>query len=423
MRTARRLGAVLAGVGLLAILVLTLLPNPPQAGIADRTPLYCLVCGESGGADVALNLLLFVPMAAGLALLGWPWARIVAVCALLSLAVETVQYVSATGRDASLSDLVTNTTSGALGAAIGRRFGLLLAPSPALARRLSLLAGAAWLGALVFTAVAMRPWAPAGRLRNYCTASYPTSEVFSGTPRSMALNGVVLACDQDVPDPRTVRRALRRGEVTLHTVALGGDPSRGREVVHLVRTPRAALVVLAQEGRAAVFQAPTVAQRFELFAPVVRLPRAFPVRPGARVELLGETEGRRLRLSSVHDAERRSVELDLSPSWGWTLLFAPGLEPGTPLRVTAALWLGALILPAAYWAGLSGRPLGGIGELGAVVIAGLGLLPAVTGFAPVHWSEWLGAGGGIAAGWALSRIATYLQSRCGSPSTSAYSSS
>jgi hypothetical protein len=407
MPAVRKLGAVLAGAGLLAILLLTLIPSPRRAGVAALTPLPCLVCGESGGADVVLNLLLFVPMGAGLALLGWSWGRIVAVCAMLSLAIETAQYFLVTGRDASLSDVLTNTAGGALGAAIAQRLRLLLAPGPVLARRLSLAAAVAWLGLLVFTAASMQPWAPAGRLRNYCTASYPTAEVFSGTAQTMTLNGVPLSCDQDVPHSDAVRRELRQGEVALQTVAGTGNPDRGPRVIHLVRTPGANLVVLAQHGRAAVFHAPTAARAVRLFAPVVRLSRAFPSREGELVELDAEADGRRLRLSAVHDGGRRAVELPLSPM----------------LRLLAGLWLSALILPAAYWAGLAAQPVGAIGALGAVVTAGLGLVPTLAGLDAVHWSEWLGAAAGVALGWALSRIAAYLQSRCGSPSTSAYSSS
>jgi hypothetical protein len=422
MLTRRWLGATLASVGLLAILVLTLYPNPRQARVADHTPLLCLVCGEAGGADVVLNLLLFIPLAAGLTLLGWSRVRVVAVCFLLSLGVETLQLAAHTGRDASLSDLLTNTTSGALGAAIARRVDLLLAPGPVLARRLSLAAAAAWLGILVFTAVSLRPWAPAGRLRNYCTASYPTSEIFSGTARTMTLNGVALFCDADLPRGG-IRREIRRGEVALQTVALAGDPSLHRRVIHLVRTPGKTLLVLAQQGRTAVLHAPTLAGAFGLFAPAVRLQRAFPSRPGGPVELDAGTDGRRLRLSAAHDGGRRRVELPLSPSYGWTLLFPVPIGPGAVLRIVTALWLAGLILPAAYWAGLGTRPAVALGTLGAVAIAGLGLVPALAGLDRVHWSDWLGMGGGVAVGWALAQVATYLQSRCGSPSTSAYSSS
>jgi VanZ like family len=422
MRTRPRLGAALASVGLLAILVLTLYPNPRQARVAEQTPLLCLVCGDSGGADVALNLLLFIPFGAGLALLGWSWGRVVAVCALLSLGVETLQFAAHTGRDASLSDLLTNTASGALGAALTSRLDRLLAPGPVLAGRLFLAAASAWLAVLIFTAVSMRPWAPAGRLRNYCTASYPTSEIFSGTARTMTLNGVILFCDQDLPRGG-IRRQIRRGEIALETVALAGDPSLGRRVIHLVRTPRTPVLVLAQQGRAAVFHAPTMAEAFGLFAPAVRLPDAFPSRRGGPVKLDAGTEGRRLELSAADREGRREVDLALSPSYGWTLLFPIPIGPGILLRIVAALWLGSLILPAGYWARLSARPKAVLGALGAVVIVGLGLVPALGGFDRVHWSEWIGTGGGVAVGWALSRIAAYLQTRCGSPSTSAYSSS
>jgi hypothetical protein len=269
----------------------------------------------------------------------------------------------------------------------------------------------------------MLPWAPAGKLRNYCSASYPTGEVFAGTARTMTLDGIALTCDEEVPQSASVRRRLRDGEVRLETVAETGGPARGRRVIHLVRAPTASLVILAQLGRNAEFQAPVASQSLELFAPTVRLARAFPRDAGLPVELHAEAEGRVLRLSSRHDGGRRSVELALSPSFGWTLLFAGGIEPGARLRLTAALWLAFLILPAAYWAGRSVSPIGAYGTLGGAVIAGLGLVPAVAGFRPVHWSEWAGAAAGIALGWALARIAAYLQSRCGSPSISAYSSS
>jgi VanZ like family len=422
MPRARRLGAVVASVGLLAILVLTLIPNPRQASVADETPLLCLVCGESGGADVVLNLLLFIPLGVGLALLGRSWARVVALCALLSLGVETLQYAAHIGRDASLSDLLTNTASGAVGAVLVRRLDLLLAPGPLPARRLSLGAAAAWLAILSLTAISMHPWAPAGRLRNFCTASYPTSESFSGTARTMTLNAVALSCDQEVPRGE-IRREIRRGQVLLETVVEAGGSSDGREVIHLVRASGTTLLLLAQQGRTAVFQAPRMAQALKLFAPAVWLPGAFPSRPDGPVTLTAEADGHHLRLSAAHDGVRRVAELTLSPAYGWTLLFAIPMAPGAPLRIVAAIWLGALLLPAGYWAGLAARPAGAVSGLGAVVIAGLGLVPALAGFDPAHWSEWVGAGGGVAAGWALSRIATYLQSRCGSPSTSAYSSS
>jgi hypothetical protein len=423
MRTRRRLGAVLAGIGLLAILALTLGPNARQTGLSAQTPLLCLVCGESGGVDVVLNLLLFLPLSAGLALAGWRWGRIVAACALLSLGIETAQYFLVTGRDASLSDLITNTISGALGAGLGARLGLLLAPHPALARRLSRSAGAAWLGLVAFTGLTMRPWAPDGPLRNYCSPVYPTGEVFSSTARAMTLNGVALACDQDLQDGEAARRAMRRGEIHLETVADLAPPEGGRQVIHLIRGGDASLVFLAQQDRTAILQVPTAAKALRLFAPVVRLPEGFPATDGGPVTLVGEVRHGRVRLATSHEGTRRATELALSPSHGWTLVFAGGLRPGAGLRLLTALWLGALILPAGYWAGYAAGRARAFAMLAGAVIVALGAVPALAGLEPVQWSDWAGAASGLVLGGALSRVATYLQSRCGSPSTGAYSSS
>ena len=46
------------------------------------------------------------------------------------------------------------------------------------------------------------------------------------------------------------------------------------------------------------------------------------------------------------------------------------------------------------------RP-GPIGLIGATLAVGLGVVPALGGHAPVHWSEWLTAALSAAAGWAL----------------------
>jgi hypothetical protein len=45
---------------------------------------FCLVCGERGVSDAFLNLLLFAPLGAALALLGWRVHRIVIGACLLS---------------------------------------------------------------------------------------------------------------------------------------------------------------------------------------------------------------------------------------------------------------------------------------------------------------------------------------------------
>jgi hypothetical protein len=174
---------------------------------------------------------------------------------------------------------------------------------------------------------------------------------------------------------------------------------------------------LGQERRNALLGVPARSQRYRLGAPSVMLPLAFPADSGRTVTLHATQLERRLRISSHYDGVTRTAALTLSPATAWTLLapFELGVGPAVPL-VTALVVL-ALALPLGYWAGRTARPGGAAAAIGVALGLGLGVVPALEAFPPVHWSEWIGALAGVAAGWALSPAAAYLQRRCGSPST------
>jgi hypothetical protein len=423
MPPTRRVGILFAVAGAAAILGLTLLPHPDQASYSAITPLLCLVCGDGGGADVFLNLLLFAPMATGLRLLGWSWLRVVVAAALLSLAVESLQYFVVTGRDASLSDLLTNTGGAAMAAAVAPRLPGLVLPAPGAARRYLLGSAALWLSVLGLSALAMMPWAPGGRLRSECTHSAAIADVFARTVRSAVLNGVLLPCDGEVFRGAPLREALRAGTVTVDVVAVSGNPERSRALIHTVRGHGRLLMMLAQHRRSAAFTAPTASRGLRLFSPILRLPDAFPPAPGLPVEIHAGIRGRRMWISSRHSGAGATMELALSPSQGWSVLFPWGIDPHRPFRLVTAIWIAGLILPVGYFAaGVRSRQVGAAG-IALALGAGLWALPRLAGYPPVHWSEWVGGAVGAALGWALCGIAGYLQGRCGSPSTSAYSSS
>lgn len=419
----RRLGAVLAATGLAAILEATLFPNPRQAAASAATPLLCLVCGEGGGTDVFLNLLLFAPMAIGLRLLDWSWRRVVAVAALLSLTVEYLQFSVVAGRDPALSDLLTNTIGAAAAAALAPRVPRLLAPDPARAGRLLPIAAALFLGVLALSALGLQPGVLSGRPWSACTSFSPAIADWNGALGSVVLNGDTLPCDRNPADSSAIRAALITGEATLRLDALSGTPTEGRALVYAVGVPGASLLALTQEGSTAILSVPTVSQRLRLSALSLQLRGGFPSKAGIPFELHAGQEDRRIWISSSHSGRRRSVEMTLSPSFGWSTLLWWRLESGAEFRTLTALWLGALIFPAGYWAGFTRRPIWGLGGVAATLAGGLAVLPFLTGYPPAHWSEWLGGFLGAALGWALHWSAAYLQSRCGSPSTGAYSSS
>ncbi len=76
---------------------------------------YCVVCGDSGVADVVLNILLFLPLGMLLRTNGWSVRRTVAFATTLSVAIEVSQGLFLVGRDASLGDVLTNSSGALLG--------------------------------------------------------------------------------------------------------------------------------------------------------------------------------------------------------------------------------------------------------------------------------------------------------------------
>ena len=101
-----------------AALVLLSTLWPSHGSTASGGPFFCLLCGTRGLADAILNLILFIPFGAGVALLkGTVWG--LASSALLSSCVEAAQTVIP-GRFPTLGDVVFNTLGGGLGVLLVR---------------------------------------------------------------------------------------------------------------------------------------------------------------------------------------------------------------------------------------------------------------------------------------------------------------
>src|SRR5687767_11690599 len=127
-------------VMLAAIVFATLRPSPPPA---TPLPMFCLVCGDLGGVDVVLNVILFIPLGAALVWSGMRWHRAALVCVAVSLGIESLQFTIVSGRDASLGDLLTNSVGGWLGAGLMRHWTVWLLPGKRAAGTLAVGAAAA----------------------------------------------------------------------------------------------------------------------------------------------------------------------------------------------------------------------------------------------------------------------------------------
>ena len=405
------------------MLVATLTPVRDLQGLALATPLLCLVCGDYGGADVVANLLLFLPLAVGLRLSGQSWRRTVLVCGLLSFTVELLQLRVVSGRDSSLSDLLTNTTSAAIGAGLGGILPRMVAPRPRAAAvffaggsalLLLLLAASAWL---------LTPWVPDGPLSSRWAHIAPGFDVFTGGVEAVHLDGAPMSPNGTPADSAALRRRLAAGSFALEADVISGVPVADRSWIYMLRVASDRPLTLSQLRREARIDVPARALRFRMFPPSVTLPEGLPERAGVPVRLTASGSDGRVRLTSDYAGRERSVELAISPAYGWIMVLPLELATGTGVRWITALGLALAALPLGFWARQTGRPVAALAGLSATLLLALAVIPAAGGFPPVHWSEWMAGALGAAGGWALRRPAAYLEERCASPSDIEYSSS
>jgi hypothetical protein len=386
------------------------------------TPWSCLVCGDTGGVDVLLNVLLFIPFAIGLRLTGLRWLLVCLIGGAMSLSVEFLQWAVVPGRDPSLSDVLANTTGTALGAALAPSLPAALRPTPEAARRLMVGGAVAVLLLQSIGAVLLRPWIPAGGLTSDYQGSYPGKDDFRGWVDLVVVDDLALA-DGRVPDSLGLSRRLLDQGVELRATVRPGPPTDDWASIFWLGGRRATVLAVYQGGADLVVQFPSRAAAFRFRPPGLRLPRGLEPDGSAPLFLTASARGGNLRVSASGGAAERDAVLGLSPAlaWGLALPFEYGFGPEA--RLLGALWLAALVAPLGYWAAASGRRRTDLAVLGVALVIGVGLIPAVAGFPPAHWSEWAGALAGAAVGWAGRHLAAYLEVRCGSPSIDGSSSS
>ncbi|MBA3346034.1 MAG: VanZ family protein, partial [Gemmatimonadales bacterium] len=395
----RQAGRFFTFFGLLFIAGTTLAPIPGQATAAAATPLWCLACGNHGGVDVFVNLLLFIPLAFGLRLWGLPAGRAVAAGALISLVVESLQLSVITGRDASLSDLVTNTLGSAAGGALASRMGGLLRPHRGAAAVLALGWAAAWLAIQAATALLLQPWAPSVPLRAEWTGITPGRPGFGGQVTFASLSGV--------PRPDGAISSLElpdrpgQGRIELELRIVSGPPvSRPTPLFELLG-PHGVLLSVDAAGKSLAFHAPARTYLLRLRGPAIRLPDALPETARRPVRIAAGEDGLTLWMSSAAGADRGARRLALSPSLGWSLVLPFEYAYGPEVHFLTALWVAGLLFPVGYWGRGSGSRLPlALGGAAGLLAAGLYLIAAFGGFPPAHWSEWVAGGVGLAAGWA-----------------------
>ena len=418
MRRERAAGALLAAAGLLFILAATL---TPIAGAPYRLPERCVICGSYGGVDAFNNLVMFVPLAAGLTLAGLRRWLVVLLGFLLTCVIELLQVAVIVGRDANLGDILANTLGAGLGVLLAASWRRWLLPAPLAARRLAAAAAAAWLLMIAGTGWALERDVPRA---DYVGQMVPFDEdgysYYRGQTIGATINGRPLA-PGPVGDVGWLRKTLVGERVAVDAVVTTGSlPQRLAPVAIVWAAGPGEVVALGQRRRDVVFRVRQHTARVRLRPPSAVIADGFPYVPIALRSALAPTDTMRVR----GGVERRALyaeatfrgrtarrEVPLAASLGWSFFLPFEYRFGRSLPFLSALWLGGMIAPFGYW-GARGAAGGrraprrwGLAALGVAVV-GLALLPALWAMHAALWWEWVAAAAGAAAGWWLGRWST-----------------
>lgn len=362
--------ASFALIGALLVIALTTLGgNAAQVDRVAETTWTCLVCGEAGATDVLLNLLLFLPLGLSAHWCRWSWRRTVAFALLLTTAVEATQALVLVGRDASLSDVLANTSGAALGWLLMPRLPRWTAPDPSHAHRgassLILLSTCVWLS----TGWGLQPeWTDQGAYVGQLTRQWSGHDPYPGRLDSAGLNGVVvpndpLASTPILADSLVLQLWLTRRDPTT--------PTRPVSILRVVDRGGQVQVSLGQRHEDLLFSSRVRANRFRVrtptfqFADAARLPTGEP----ARVAVRWQTGELTLRSRKAADpAEGTPRRYPLSTGLGWVFVhpFAATISDWAPWWTAA--WLALWMLPLGWCLGWSTLPVRRAGLAVAIVV-------------------------------------------------------
>ena len=410
----RRFGFALVVLSLAAIAWLTLRPAHASASTIDSH--LCVVCGPLAGVDILLNMLLFFPLGVGLSLCGLsPW-KAVLTCFALSLSIETAQALVVRGRDSTLSDILTNTSGGAIGFWLARTASMWLAPSRKTAVWLAAMWVAIW---LLIQIVSSYSFAPSLSLSQYYgqIAQHGARTMFHGQVDSARI-GTIPIPNGAFPDSRSVRQLLLNGAPIVGFVRTAEPTANFASIIRVADDKQRGIASIAEEGDQLVFSIRTGASNLRLREPAFGMPGLFTA-ARAPADSAGETLVISARFNDgtvqlVAQTPAGHRELNVSPraAQAWTVLvpFHGQLASGGMERVATFLWMSVLLIPLGYWAATLARrservaAFSLVAVVAALLTLGLILVPAAFALRGATPLDWIAALSGVGIGAALTLL-------------------
>jgi glycopeptide antibiotics resistance protein len=375
-----------------------------------------VVCGPLAGVDILLNTLLFVPLGVGLSLSGLsPW-KAVLICFALSLSIETAQAFIVRGRDSTLSDILTNTSGGAIGFWSARTAPTWLAPSRKRAAWLAAMWGAIW---LLIQIVSSYSFAPSLSPSQYYgqIAQRGGRAMFHGQVDSARI-GTIPISNGAFADSRSIRQLLLNGSPIVGFVRVAEPTPNFASIIRVADDKQRGIASIAEQEDQLVFSIRTGASNLRLREPAFGMPGVFagarPPADSAAETLVISARFNNGTVQLVAQSRSAHRELNFSPraAQAWTVVvpFHGHLESGGMERVAAFLWTSVLLIPLGYWAATLARQLERVAAfllmalLAALLAAGLILVPAAFALRGATPLDWIAAVSGVGIGAALTLL-------------------
>ena len=395
-------------VSLAIIAFFTLRPAESPIGL----PAYCIICGPLGGVDFVLNIVLFVPLGAGLFWLTGRWGTSTIIGAATTLIIEALQWRVITGRDASVGDLLANTAGTLLGTWLAVATIRWVNANQVAARHLAEATGVLIASVIAASAWLLQPVAPQYPTFVQWTPIRPNMDPFRGRLVGVDVNGREIHRLEVLPPQKIVDSVTR--SVSVRAVIAAPVPASRRTAI-IVRTANTLEegLFLAQRGEAIVFRTTLNATRLKLRSILFGLDSALVLSNTVNADsadLVIEAGNSAGTMSLSTSGTEREMILPRTIGLGWALLLPWDISLDGAWWPANALWLAILVAPIGFFtvrssrtADVSARPRVTWWPM-ALVLVTIVAMPAAMGMSSLRPGEWAGVAAGIVTAIVIERL-------------------
>jgi len=389
----------------LALVAIGLATLVPDRGPGAEPSFGCIICGERGFADAIANVVLFVPLGVGLALLGTSLRRGLLLGALASGLIEFIQLMAMSGRDPSIGDVLFNTLGTWSGSGLVPVVPILARLDDQTAARLSVAAALDVVLAVTVTAWLLQPSFPRTAYWGQWTPNLGHLEWYRGRVHDARIAGMTVR-SRRIEDSGFARAALLRGG-PVEVEFTAGRPVTGLASLFSVYDENQQEILLIGPDR------DDLVLRYRMRAAAWRLDQPdLRLRDGMR----GVRAGRETAVRAWSPARGEyCLRIDaqtgcgLGPTIGsgWGLLYYPESIPPWLKRLLGAGWVALMVAPTGLLLRARRESILGC----ALTLAGIGVLPPLLGLRPSSLREWCGAALAVGGGAAVARWTRKRQMR------------